>query len=190
MAIEAEKQTVVFTDEAEISLRRALHRTESRLRTAAIEEAVRRRGFPAEVTGSDVSRATRVALGGPSPTVEERNKFVHSPIDEFMKEQQFIEQYREFRKPFRRTGTIDAMARVYGWFGAVLTFAGVLIPSFYTLYKSLSHDFAWRIGLMISATGIIMALLSLLLREFSSKFLRTHRDERSIRSKASAADDA
>ena len=57
MPTELESSSITFTDEAEIVLRKLLSRFDRQVRSRAVEEAVRRRGVPAEITGSDVQRA-------------------------------------------------------------------------------------------------------------------------------------
>src|SRR5690349_12115293 len=61
-----ETPTIVFTEEAEAALRRAMMQHERRLRSNAVEFAVRARGTPAEITASDIQRAYNVIRNHPS----------------------------------------------------------------------------------------------------------------------------
>lgn len=184
MPTEVEGQAVKFTESAETAIRRAVHRLESRLRSAAINDAVRQRGFPAEVTSSDVERASRNVVrefglsGAGGVTLD--------PLatEYLLKERLMAGSYRAYRD--RKAGVWDRLAHAYIRLGVVFTVGGVAVPALYTLYKWLSHEFEWRIGLLIATIGILLSGSGFLLKEVAPKtsFLRRealdHRTDRDV----------
>lgn len=167
MPLETEKQSVVFTDEAELALRRAVQRLESRLRRAVIEESVRQRGFPVEVTGSDVERAARHSTFALRARPDIAAGFDPIPADEALREKLLLTEL--FQSGRQRRNLTERMADAYTRVGIALAAGGILVPSLYVLYRSLSRDLPWRIGLLVCGTGIAMALIGVLMRAILAK---------------------
>lgn len=167
MPTDLEKQTVTFTESGEAAIRRTVHGVESRLRSNAIDEAVRRRGFPVEVTSSDVERASRhfgaqfASRVGGSGTIDALS------AEYMLRDRMMLQRYREMRR--HKTSVLDRVGSLYTRVGISLAVSGVVVPALYMLYRWLSHDFAWRIGLLTAAAGLLTAGMGFVLREVASR---------------------
>jgi hypothetical protein len=171
MPAELDSPSATFTEEAEVALRRALMRLERQLRGAAMDDAVRQRGLPAEVTGSDVERAfmrTRRATRQLAPADTE---------------QWWDDWNRTFRnqesgtRPGRlqtdvRFPMSQRLATAYIWGGLLLAVCGVLYPPLYHRFKELAIDPTWRFGLVLSATGVATSVIGILVKTMFAKRFR------------------
>lgn len=167
MPTELDKQVVTFTESGEVAIRRAVHRVESRLRSSAIDEAVRQRGFPAEVTSSDVERASRHFATEFVSRTGATERFDPLSAEYMLRDRITLQRYRDMHR--RRTSVFERVGSIYTRVGVSLVVGGVVVPTLYMLYKSLSHDFAWRIGLMTAAAGLAMTASGFILREVASR---------------------
>src|SRR5260370_9524051 len=109
MPVEIEKPTVSFTDEAQRVLQQSLLRLERRIRAKAADHAIKSRGTPSEVTGSDIEKAYRELIDpGPRTLVPDSIK--------------------DDRKQWRKSATLRFISRLYVWFGLFVPAAGSLSP--------------------------------------------------------------
>jgi hypothetical protein len=148
MNYQVQPKSVQFTEEAEFVLRSELEQLVNDLRAAAAEEAVRTRGIPAEVTGSDMSRVFenlkgRIATGSPTFEVERTSHFA------------------------ARAERLRLIAEVYKWLGLV-SFIGaisfILLPKI--LGPNLFSDPSTRLSAMIAVGGVFASGLGFALERF------------------------
>jgi hypothetical protein len=135
MVVEIEKGSVSFTDEAQIALQRVLLRLERRIRAKAADQAIKSRGTPAEVTGSDVERAYR-ELSQPDS------------IDSF--------QRLASERGFRRSHMVRLVSKAYIFVGLVIAIAGGFYPYFHERFANPTFRFSAAItlgGLVLSLVG-------------------------------------
>lgn len=162
MPIEAERTSVTFTDEAEVVLRRLLNRLDRQLRGNAIDEAVRARGFPAEITGSDVHKASMgfFATRRLAPNVRDRIAHGETPSQVFS---EFLEVEEKSKRAKRPKSSTEKLASLYMRFGIAVAFGGLLYAPLLKGFMHLAGDPVWKIGLMISVSGIGLALMGYVL---------------------------
>ena len=159
MPAELENATIMFTDEAEVALKKEMARIERRIRGRAIDEAVRSRGVPAEVTGSDIARASRTFMYRMY-----RNDFRSSAsgrISESRGIRDFVTSEASRHRDRVRTIS-DLLPNFYIWLGLLTTIIGLLYPPIYYRYRILAQDRIWRSGLFIGATGLAIFFLGVL----------------------------
>lgn len=169
MPAELENVSVIFTDEAEAAIKKSLARWERRLRARALDEAVRTRGVPAEVTASDIERAAN-RLGNRKYIASRGSErfLAHGPRD-----YEILEAFRnsgpdEARRNRRQTFS-SLLAKVYIWLGITGTIAGILYAPILHRYKTLSADPSWRFGLLVAAAGLCMFGIGLAFKVFLSR---------------------
>jgi hypothetical protein len=174
MPPELENASVIFTDEAEAAIKKSLARWERRLRARALDEAVRARGVPAEVTGSDIERASN-RLGNRG-FVDGRKtvRFRSHSSDEY--------RFRELRAPelnekqVEKSKTPSALiAKLYIWLGLAGTFGGLLYAPVFHRYKALAADPAWRIGFLLATTSFCIFVTGIIFKTFIQKRRRDTR---------------
>lgn len=173
MPVEEVKGSIVFTDEAEVALRRTLNRLERRLRIRAVDEAVRARGVPAEVTSSDVNRAsTEVSLPRrlpPGVWSERPPEFG----DRLFEPGEGLDAWQIPRF------TVDRLLTVYVLLGAVTALIGLIYPWVVEFLAKIQSDPLRRTGLLIAISGLMLALVSALLQ----RVLRKRRGKSSLGSR-------
>jgi|SRR5208282_1145133 len=157
MAIEIEKPSVSFTDEAQRTLQHSLLRLERRIRARAADEAIKSRGTPSEVTGSDIEQAYRELIG-------------RSPSDLF--EDRMENQSRHWR----RATQLQLMATFYMILGLFLTVCGAIYP----FIRSQLQNPSVRLSVMITAGGLFMAAIGLAMRTYL-RYREFLRKEESLR---------
>jgi|HubBroStandDraft_6_1064221.scaffolds.fasta_scaffold200800_2 hypothetical protein len=153
--------SITFTDAAELALQQALRRLERDLRARAIDDAVRTRGVPAEVTSTDVNRAYSETRNV-SRIVTRRTPYLDDPdLPPHVREQLYLQHIirAEGSSEEHRKSASERLARAYIIFGAIVGSLGVLFPPLYKLGRGLLSEPIWRLGLATSAIGILTALL-------------------------------
>jgi hypothetical protein len=177
MPAELENTSVMFTEEAEVALKRGLSRLERRLRGRAVDEAVRTRGVPAEVTGSDIERALNKVMNRRYlPNREWERSFVLHPGQRRVLGG-FVTSDPEDRQREHRRSLSEWVARLYMWVGAVGALAGVCYAPVYHRFRMLSADPAWRLGFLMAAASFCMFILGLGFKIYLSK-VRLDRNRR------------
>jgi hypothetical protein len=161
MAIEIEKAAISFTDEAELALNRSISRLERRVRARAADLAIKSRGTPAEVTGSDIERAYRDIL---RPTPGE-------PLEEKVLS----------NRRLRKSHMLHFVSTVYVWLGVVTAIVGGLYP--YVQARLANPTF--RLSTAITLTGLALSGLGLLLREYTHQRELIRKEETTARSRPS-----
>jgi hypothetical protein len=156
MSTDIENLSVTFTEEAESALRRIVARVERQIRARASEEAIRNRGIPAEVTGSDVQRASNRSLRGygyGTSTHFSRRR---------LREDSRFGNRRIISGPSistRKRSSLERLASLYVWLGVIGLVFGLLWAPTSSLIKVLWANPAWRAGLVITqAAGVTLAL--------------------------------
>jgi hypothetical protein len=153
MAVEIEKAAVSFTDEAELALTRSMSRLERRVRARAADLAIKSRGTPAEVTGSDVERAYREVL---RPNVGEP-----------------IEGKERSERRARKLYTLHFLSTMYTWLGLVIACLGILYPY---IHDRLANP-TFRLSVVISFTGLALAGVSYLFGQYARQHELARREE-------------
>ena len=157
--------SVVFTPEGEIALEREVKRFERKLRAAAIEASIRVRGFPAEVTSTDVSRSAR-QLSRLRPlgleTDDPLRRAFH--INEMGRVEAISaspdkQQNEALEKRWRRTA-IYRLFTIYAWLGMLTTVVGILYPIMHDSILNMLRSPLWRQGLLIAGTGLLLGVLA------------------------------
>jgi hypothetical protein len=155
--------SITFTDEAELALQRVLRRLERELRARAVDDAVRTRGVPAEVTGTDVNRAYSETRSV-SRIVTRRSPYLDDPdLPPHVRDQLYLQHFihTEGTSEERRKSASERLAKMYIILGVIVGALGVLFPPLYKLGRGLLSEPIWRLGLATSAFGILTALLGL-----------------------------
>jgi hypothetical protein len=170
---DAERKTVSFTVEAEIAIQRFMRKLERGIRARSIDDAVRARGLPAEVTGTDVSRAYTELLVS-RPGYRRRAYFDDPDLPPQVRGEFYLQ---EARTAIAKQGSkTEKLAKVYIAIGIVIGVLGVLFPPLYKLGRGLLSDPIWRLGLGISAIGIATAIIGVTFQSFlQSRALRRKR---------------
>lgn len=164
MPTETERTSISFTGEAELALRRTLGRFERQLRAKAADEAVRSRGVPAEVTGSDINKAFLeiVAIHRVPPHLLNRVRRGELP---FEVAEEFLEREKTREKrPQRPKHFIEKLSSLYIWAGVFIAIFGLLYAPIYKTFLGLIADPAWKTGLLIFATGTAVAVVGFVSR--------------------------
>lgn len=156
MPIEAERTSVTFTEEAEVVLRRLLNRLDRQLRGNAIDEAVRARGLPAEITGTDVHKASMELLATRRLSPHVRNRLTRGEMLSQVFPGYIDEKARRAKPP---KSPVEKIASLYMRFGIAVAFGGLLYAPLLKGFMHLVGDPVWKIGLMISLAGIGVALM-------------------------------
>jgi hypothetical protein len=176
MPAELENTSITFTDEAETALSKRLLRFERELRGRAIDEAVRTRGIPAEVTGSDVQRAFDRMMTRRFRTARDVDRtFAFHPGAHMTRE--FSMPGLDLRqRALARRSLSERVANLYMWLGVVLAVVGVMWAPIYHRVKDLSSgDPIWRFGLLLAGGGLATFLVGVLARLFFTTRLRLER---------------
>lgn len=170
MATDVPSLSVNFSEEAESAIRKATARYERRLRAQALDEAVRSRGVPAEVTGSDIAKADfelrsrRDIRRGFSRLeqrriMESRERNLQSEIEGWSHQSPYL-------------SSLERVAALYVRFGAFVAAAGVGILIFYRAYVQVKTDPVSRIGLLVTAAGLATIMLGYAVRILQKSFYR------------------
>jgi hypothetical protein len=176
MPLDAERSTpsVTFTEEAELALERELKRTERRLRAKAIEESIRSRGFPAEVTGTDIARASK-DLSPRQILREERfpGRFLHPEIDVPMDERSIRIQAKAEaeERQWKKTGFYK-ISTLYFWLGFATAIIGLFYPLLHRILVNINQSPLWRQSALICASGVMLMFVGLF---FRSQFRKRYR---------------
>jgi hypothetical protein len=174
MATELENASITFTEEAEVALRRAISRVERQVRGRAVEEAVRRRGVPAEVTGSDIQRAfSRFMFRRISARERERATFYggeHLVPSKFTESGIELEQGRSKKKLYER------IASGYIWTGAAAMLVGLLWAPTAHWVRNLASDPAWRFGFLVTVAGFATLVVGIFVKFYVAKLLNNRRN--------------
>ena len=169
MSTETEQTSTVFTEEAETALRRIVSRYERRVRGRALEEAVRARGVPAEVTGSDVQRASlHVVRPTYVPSYAQRRRQERFDFEDLPLGMARIRMAERVNAVARRTTVLERAARLYVWIGAVGTVIGLVWAPAYHKVRILSADPAWRVGFIIAQASFAMLVIGVTVKIYSS----------------------
>lgn len=176
MPAELENTSITFTDEAETALSRRLSRFERELRGRAIDEAVRTRGIPAEVTGSDVQRAfDRIMTRRFRAARDADRAFAFHPVAHITREFNMPELELS-RRALARRSLSERVANLYMWLGIVLAIVGVMwAPIYHRVKDLLAGDPVWRFGLLLAGGGLASFLVGVLARFFLTTRLRLER---------------
>ena len=143
MVVEIEKSSVSFTDEAHRSLQTSLARLERRIRAKAADEAIKSRGTPTEVTGSDIEKAYRMIVGlTPSGLFDERMQDEHNH--------------------WRKAALLRLTSTVYTGFGIFLAIGGIVYP----FIRSQLLNPSQRLSVMIAASGVLLAAVGMSMRSY------------------------
>jgi hypothetical protein len=173
MSIQAAPLGVTFTNEAESAIEREVQRFERRLRARAIEESIRSRGFPAEVTGTDVARSSREIAtrrkvrGGEylpeAGTVDEVEEIEHRLAYQKLlhADEQDSPEVRNWRK-----SAIYKLLTAYGWTGVAVAAAGSMYPLLHGAVLSLAHNPIWRQAFLLSTAGVALAVAGFSMRSY------------------------
>jgi hypothetical protein len=140
MAVEIEKPAISYTDEAQVALQRSLLLLERSIRARAADQAIKSRGTPAEVTGSDIEKAFRDIIG-PDP----RDMF-----------EEGLQSQREY---WRKSSRLQFISLVYTWVGLFLALIAGIYPFIRTqlLNPSVKFSVAFVLcGLLVAALGLSM----------------------------------
>jgi len=167
---EIESSAISFTEEAETALKRFISRFERQVRGHALEEAVRRRGLPAEVTGSDVQRAFNHLMWRHVPP-RDRSLAIHSPESFF--QERFGSPDTETRERDRPRHFYQRLASAYIWLGALAFLGGVIWAPASHFAARFAGDPAWRTGFYIALSGLVVALLGIVVRFSFDRLLNT-----------------
>jgi hypothetical protein len=170
MATDVPSLSVNFSEEAEHAIQKATARYERRLRAQALDAAVRSRGVPAEVTGSDIAkadfdlRARREIRRGFSRLeerrlLESRDRGTQTDIEHWI-----------HRPPY--LSALDRVASLYIRLGAFTALAGVGILLFYRAYIQVKTDPVSRVGLLVTAAGLGTVLLGYAVRVIQKGFYK------------------
>src|SRR5271157_3217305 len=127
--------SISFTAEAELAVQRVLRRLERELRARAIDDAVRTRGVPAEVTSTDVNRAYSETRSV-SRIVTRRGTYLDDPdLPVSVRDQLYLQHVArtEGTSEERRKSAFERLAKMYIIFGVVVCALGVLFPPLYKL---------------------------------------------------------
>jgi uncharacterized membrane protein len=157
MAVEIEKTAVSFTDEAELALNRSISRLERRVRARAADLAIKSRGTPAEVTGSDIERAYRDIL---RPNAGEP----------------FEEKLQSARR-LRKSHTLHFISTVYVWLGLVTAIVGGLYPYIQARFANPT----FRLSMAITLIGLALSGLGFFLREYTRQRELVRKEETASR---------
>jgi hypothetical protein len=182
MPAELENTSITFTDEAETALHKRLLRLERELRGRAIDEAVRTRGLPAEVTGSDIQRAFNRIMSRrylPGRDVE-RTSFAFHPGAQITRGFGISEIEGHQRERNIRRSLSERVANFYAWLGFVIGLIGLLWAPVYHRVKNLSiADPIWRFGFLVAGAGLAMSFVGIAAGLFFSK-IRRDRDRQKL----------
>jgi hypothetical protein len=162
-----EHASASFTEEAEAAVQKALQRIERRLRGKALEEAMRTRGWPLEVTASDVHRAEFEWR----PRRDSSNSPRERALLRFSEDKEGallsnLGARNASRKPKR---LLDVLALAYQVIGLFFAIAGLVYAPLLKRVSSLLHDPNWRRGLTLSLVGSTLFLMSALVRWMQKK---------------------
>jgi hypothetical protein len=170
---ELQRRSITFTEEAEAALAQKLRRLERQIRGDAIEEAVRGRGAPGEVTGSDINRAyfglfrsrrlppayyRDVIFRGELPPIVGRG-----PVEEDM----------EPERESRPKTYLERIGTVYIKVGLIVAVGGVLFPLVARLVSTILHASKQaQGGFLVAAAGLLTALFGYVARSMAETKLR------------------
>src|SRR5205823_4824031 len=166
--------SVEFTPEAESAIQRVVNRLERNIRALAVDEAVRARGVPAEVTGSDVSKV--------SVTFDLLGAMRMAPRRETSKEtgaEDLRSYFRALLTDTNRRASFNAqlLSKTYMVLGIALFIAGVVYVPFTKFIAELSSNAPLRRGSLIASVGLVIALLGSL-SGLASEILLSRRHRR------------
>jgi hypothetical protein len=168
MPLDAERteNAVTFTSEAESAVEREVKRFERRLRAKSIETSIRARGFPAEVTGTDVAK-TSADLGRVierKRSAEIDSEIFHSltppPYFTPIEEKETSEESRVKRTSLYKLFTI------YAWLGVITAVIGFLYPIFHDSVLNLLHSEVGRQGILLTGSGVLFAIVAFAARNW------------------------
>ena len=143
MAVEIEKPSVSFTDDAQRALQQSLSRLERRIRAKAADYAIKSRGTPTEVTASDIEKAYRDLIArGPQDAYRDR--------------------LEDGRKLWRRTANLRFIATVYTWLGALIAICGATYP----FVRAKLVDPSVRFSLVFGLCGLFISAVGLSFRSY------------------------
>src|ERR1700674_2117271 len=168
MPLDAERTdpTVTFTTEAELALEREVARFERRLRAKAIEASVRTRGFPAEVTGTDVAKSSR-DLSHLKTSVSADEEMVHHWSLQSAADRRYEMVARSLERGeaedpeknrYKRT-SIYRLFSIYGWLGVAVSLIGAMYPVLHDVIKGVLHNPDLRQAFLISSMGLGLAVV-------------------------------
>ena len=173
-----EQTSASFTEEAEAAVQKSLHRVERRLRLKALDEALRTRGWPPEVTASDVFKA-EVEL---RPSRDPRNPRDLRNLRDLDDRSYLraLEERADFlrseRPPNRRVSRawrlLDTITRVYLVIGVIFAVGGLLYAPLLDRITLLLHDANWKRGLTLSLSGALLVVMSVLFRWINKRSTR------------------
>jgi hypothetical protein len=143
MPVEIEKPFVSFTEEAQRVLQHSVTRLERRIRAKAADNAIKSRGTPSEVTGSDVEKAYREILGSNLP-------------------QGFSGRTLRELRVRRKTSSLRFISTLYVWFGVLIAVCGGIYP--FIRVKML--DPTVRFSVLAAVSGLIVALLGVVFKAY------------------------
>ena len=142
MAVEIEKPSVSFTNEAQRALQHSLLRVERKIRARAADKAIKSRGTPSEVTGSDIEKAYREVIGRNTP-----NFSTDRMGDQIL----------------RKDRRLQLMAR----FCIVLGLSSTVLAAIYPFIRNQLQNPSLRFSVILAVGGLFMAGIGLLVRVFA-----------------------
>ena len=158
MTVEMEKPAVSFTDEAQAAIQRSILRLERRIRARAADQAIKSRGTPAEVTGSDIEKAYRELLMGSY----ERDAVLQSLHTD--------------RKHWQRVTWLRLVSVIYTWAGFFIALVGGIYP----FIRSQLQNPSVKLSVTLAASGLVVAGLGLTMRAYLKYREAVRKDEKVI----------
>jgi hypothetical protein len=169
MATDIENSSISFTEEAEVTLKRQVSRYERKIRAFALEAAVRSRGLPAEVTGSDVIRATGKLNERFLPEIRRHGRYIYRDESGISSENMVRVPYLDRGGIKRGKLPLERVAHLYAWLGAVGTIVGLVWAPAYHAVRMLSADPAWRIGFIVAEFSFAMFVSGIAVKFYVTK---------------------
>ncbi|MGA2475350.1 MAG: hypothetical protein ABSF73_01900 [Terriglobia bacterium] len=162
---ELQRLSVTFTEEAEIALAQRLRRLERQLRGAAVEEAVRARGTPGEVTSSDIHKAYSELFRVRRLDADYyRKMMIRGELPPDFASGLATEDFERHREPRRKT-YLERMGVVYTKVGLIIAIGAPLFAMAAKLSATISHvSKETQVWLLVSAAGLVTALFGYLVR--------------------------
>jgi hypothetical protein len=155
MTVEMEKPAVSFTDEAQAAVQRSILRLERRIRARAADQAIKARGTPAEVTGSDIEKAYRELIGSSGRDLS-------------------VQSLQTDRRHWQRLTWLRLVSVIYTWAGFFIALVGGIYP----FIRSQLLNPSVKLSVTLAGSGLVVAGLGLTMRAYLKYREAIRRDEK------------